>query len=222
MIHLPSVTLIIVDCVDFARAKLSYEHCCKYVTFGDAKILTHFERDEPYVEKISQIHTIQDYSLFMIRHLNQYFTTEYVLVAQWDGFVWYPELWQDEFLYYDYIGAPWPASLVQSHLSKEFCVGNGGFSLRSKRIQDFVSKDKDLILYRENKSPKIWHPFVYPEDVVICQLNREYLEQKGFKFAPEDLANDFAWENGPERKSFGVHSRISLKQHIVGLELKNL
>lgn len=43
----------------------------------------------------------------MIKELNKYIETDYVLIVQYDGFILNPKAWMDEFLEYDYIGAPW-------------------------------------------------------------------------------------------------------------------
>lgn len=194
---LPNVTLIIADCVNYERAKLSFDHCLASCAFGSAYLLTHFEVNDPLVVKIPQIKTIEEYSRFMIKDLANYFFTSHVLVAQWDGFVWNPELWTEEFLKYDYIGAPWPDYLIHPGVPKSFNVGNGGFSLRSKRLQDFLRDDNKITMHKA-------------EDVAICQLNRAYLEANGFKFCPVDLARQFSWECMEKQPAFGVHARIKL------------
>lgn len=195
--QLSSVTLLIADCVDYDRAKLAFDHCRYSCEFGQAKLLSHFDVQDPYVVKIPQIKSIEEYSTFMIKDLASYVDTEHVLVAQWDGFVWKPELWEDEFLKYDYIGAPWPESVLFKGAPKHFNVGNGGFSLRSKKLQDFLQKDPNITLHRA-------------EDVAICQLNRAYLEAKGFTFAPFDVAKRFSWECLEMSLAFGVHARLRL------------
>lgn len=195
---LPNVTLMIVDCVNYPEAMLSFEHCRSYFDFGDAKVLTHFDINEPHIVKIPKISSIQEYSIFMVKDLANYFTTDFVLVAQWDGFIWNANMWNDEFLKYDYIGAAWPGELLFPGVPKKFNVGNGGFSIRSKRLQDFM---------RDNFDNMTTH---HAEDVMICQLNRAYLEASGFTFAPKELADKFSWECGPKMDAFGVHKRMKL------------
>ncbi len=196
---LPKVTLAIVDCVDYTRAKLSLEHCKSYFRFGATKLLTHFDViNDPEVEKIPKISTIAEYSRFMVKDLANYIDTDFVLVAQWDGFIWQADKWTDEFLKYDYIGAAWPDEVMFPGVPKKFNVGNGGFSIRSRRLQEFL---------RDNFDNLTMH---HAEDVVICQLNRAYLEASGFTFAPKELADKFSWECGPKMDAFGVHARIKL------------
>jgi hypothetical protein len=198
---LENVTLLIIDCVDYDRARLAFDHCQAHFEFGDARLLTHFPVNHPGVQYIPKISSINEYNDFMIYKVANYFTTEFVMIAQHDGFIWHPEMWDDDFLKYDYIGAPWAPSLLGKGIPKKFTVGNGGFSIRSKRLQDFLRDDDNLtIKYADN----------YPEDVVICQINRAYLEKCGFTFAPVEHAMKFSWECGQKRKSFGVHARVKL------------
>jgi hypothetical protein len=196
-LDLPNLSLIIADCVNYERAKLSFDHCTSFINFGEAKILTSIDVDSPEVVKISPITRIEEYCPFMIYELPKYVNTEMVMVAQWDGFIRDINLWDDDFLKYDYIGAPWPDSILFPGVPKHFNVGNGGFSIRSKKLIDFLATDKNIT----------YHVL---EDVMICQLNRAYLEMKGFKFAPTELASKFSWECGPIHDSFGVHARIKL------------
>jgi hypothetical protein len=79
-----------------------------------------------------------------------------VLVAQWDGFVWQHRMWDPAFLDYDYIGAPWPAHLTRGEQHRNHRVGNGGFSLRSRKLQQFLAED-----------PRV--EVTDNEDVVICR-----------------------------------------------------
>lgn len=204
-LQLPSITLLVADCVDYDRAKLAFDHCRYSCNFGQAKLLTHFDVQDPFVVKIPQIKSIEEYSTFMIKDLASYVDTEHVLVAQWDGFVWKPELWEDEFLKYDYIGAPWPENVLFKGVPKHFNVGNGGFSLRSKKLQDFLQKDSNIILHRAG-------------DVAICQLNRAYLEAKGFTFAPFDVAKRFSWGCLEMSPAFGVHARLKLIKKVINFQ----
>jgi hypothetical protein len=197
---LDNVSLVIVDCVNYDRAKMSLDYCMKRVKFGEVKFLTDFDVVDPLIEKISKISSIEKYSEFIIKDLANYFTKDFVLVAQWDGFVRDANMWDDEFFKYDYIGAPWDPILLDSSVPKSYTVGNGGFSLRSKRLQEFL---------RDNHNNLIYHKF---EDVSIGQINRAYLEENGFTFAPEELAKKFSLETGPMRDSFGCHGRFILEK----------
>src|SRR5215471_672256 len=114
--------------------------------------------------------------------------TSHYLTIQWDGWALNPFAWTDEFLDYDYIGAPW-------WWHPENRVGNGGFSLRSARLGRFVAAHG--IRYSEGLQ----------EDEVICRKYRQALEFCGFRWAPELLAQRFSFEHGDPAPggSFGFH-----------------
>lgn len=201
-LYLPNVTLVLADCVDYSRGKLSLDFSTQFIHFQEVKHLTSLEVDDPRVVAIPPLGSIQDYNQFMVRDLVHYFNTTHVLVSQWDGFVLDPNCWRPAFLQFDYIGAPWPPELLleDSFRERNYVVGNGGFSLRSKKLQQ--------VLHDHYHDLDFTHP---SEDVVICQYNRAFLESKGIKFAPPEAARLFSWEceaySGP---TFGVHARIRL------------
>ena len=198
-LKLHTTTCIIADCVNFKPARRVLQHCINLCEFGDAKFFTHEipNPPDPYVVTIPQITSKQAYSHFIIKELGKYITTDFVLVVQTDGFIINPEKWTNEFLDYDYIGAPWHPSQVQKGMNENHLVGNGGFSLRSRRLQVHLSQDPNIKL-------------THPEDVIICQVYRDYLESKGFKFAPRQLANRFSCENYLWNNAFGHHAYFHL------------
>ena len=129
---------------------------------------------------------IEDYNRIMLRGLAPHVHTSHVLVVQWDGFITDPALWRDDFLDWDYIGAPWYKK------KQPPAIGNGGFSLRSRRLllalQDVPANTQT------------------PEDEEICVNQRQLLaDRHGIRIAPLALARDFACEYGRYRPSFGFH-----------------
>jgi hypothetical protein len=131
------------------------------------------------------ITTTKDYSNFLLTGLRQFVCSTHVLVIQWDSFIIHPELWADDFLKYDYIGAVWPHH-------PETPVGNGGFSLRSTKLLDALA------------SPEI--PKRHPEDFCICIDNKERLVKEfDIRFAPTELAEKFAVERSTWHPAFGFH-----------------
>jgi hypothetical protein len=132
-----------------------------------------------------------DYSRFMLRELAGHITTNYALCVQWDGFVINGAAWDPSFLEYDYIGAVWP------HFDDGHNVGNGGFSLRSRRLLEAC---KDL-QFDESQA----------EDLVIGRICRRELEDQQLRFAPESLAQKFAYERtNPTGLEFGFHGAFNL------------
>jgi hypothetical protein len=112
------------------------------------------------------------YNEFGVKELYKYIETSHVLLIQHDGYVLDGSRWSDEFLQYDYIGAPWTYKDGRN-------VGNGGFSLRSRRLHEILASDKSIDICS-------------PEDEIIGRLYRPYLEKNyGVKFAPEYLAHKF-------------------------------
>lgn len=189
MLNLDKVTLLGIDCVDVNRLIRAITICEKYANFSKIKLLTSQTTDYNHAVRIPHIGTIQDYSKFMIRELVNYVDTEYVLCVQWDAYLLNPDAWTDDYLQYDYVGAPW-------WFSDDRNVGNGGFSLRSAKFLREVSE----------MPARNYHP----EDVVCCRLMNKYLTDKGIKFAPESVAHKFSHEGNQKygrtwRNQFGFH-----------------
>lgn len=176
MLKLKNVTLLGLDCIDIDRLLVARDICVKDVEFGAVKMLTSLDSDDRDVIKIEKIGSLEEYSEFFIKKLNKYIDTDFVLVIQHDGFVLSAENWREEFLNYDYIGAPWLGYFKDE---VEHNVGNGGFSLRSKKLHDILAQDDHIEIGAY-------------EDNVICRQYRTYLEEKGCKFAPEEIAGKFA------------------------------
>jgi hypothetical protein len=132
------------------------------------------------------------------------------LIVQYDGYIINPDKWKDEFLNFDYIGAPWSKPhesdriFARDPFGNLQRVGNGGFSLRSKKLLDLAKK---LNLK--------WEPYrdCYNEDGYICVFKRHIYEENGCKFAPLDVAKYFSHEADiPEVQGimpFGFHGKWS-------------
>ena len=189
MLELPNVTLFYILTEKDLHAAID---CEEHINFG-------------CVVNVAELPTYEAYNRFMVKALHECFDTSHVLTVQWDGFVVDPSKWTDEFLQYDYIGAPiWNGE-----------NGCGGFSLRSKRFceasatLDFDKRDYDL-LRRRHIRPKD----VPNEDFFLCIEKRAELESMGMRFAPIELADRFAWSKESGRiwpGSFGFHSPVSME-----------
>ncbi|MDQ2996431.1 MAG: hypothetical protein M3R61_05165 [Chloroflexota bacterium] len=189
MRELPQVTLIGVDCVDVERLLHAAEVCQRSIRFGDVRMLTSLPHEHPSIVPIAPITSREAYSSFVVKQLNSYVDTPLALIIQYDGFILNPDAWCDEYLAYDYIGAPWWEE-------QEYIVGNGGFSLRSKRLLALTQQDDAI------RDPTELDPSDAPEDWYLCVMIRPYLEEHGIRFAPAELAKQFAFEGGDEH--FGV------------------
>lgn len=201
-VKIKDVTLIIIDCKNYGLATMALLSCMNRCEFDRVLFLTDADLEVEGVEvvNIPSIRSKEEYSAFIIKELHQYFDTPHCLIIQHDGIILNADCWDDGFKQFDYIGACW------MYPKGEYNVGNGGFSLRSKRIMDIVAND-DFI--------KILHP----EDEILGRLYRRYLEQTyDIRFAPDEVANKFSFElNAPTQKTFGHHAYFHrpYKEHIV-------
>lgn len=194
MLDLPDVTLCCVDTRSVAQAFYALRQCMAHARFGRVV----FFGPEPDASQgpapegidwvtIPALRGIQDYNRIVLKDLAAHVHTSHVLIVQWDGFITHPELWRPEFLTVDYIGPPW------YHGGHPGMVGNGGFSLRSKRLLDALASLDKL-------------DTTEPEDMVICVQRRAELEREhGIRFAPLDMAQAFGCEYGAYKACFGFH-----------------
>lgn len=193
MLNLPHVTLCCVDTRLPQMALEAMQTCMTRIAFGDAILITRPEHGlvpascALRIIERDDIKSVHDYSRVMLKELGQHLRTTHLLIVQWDGYVLNPDMWQDEFLDFDYIGPVWP-QYKDAHR-----VGNGGFSLRSRKLIDALSDHR-------------FEP-AHPEDVCICRTHRAELEQHhGIRFASEALAHRFAFEREePTGPTFGFH-----------------
>lgn len=196
LLSLPDVTLFGIDAHDPKGILRSAEICQRDIEFGDVKIIT----ERLFVGR-------EGYSDFCINRMAEYVNTSHVLIIHADGYILNPSAWDNDWLQYDYIGATW-------WYKDNMNVGNGGFSLRSKKLLDMLS-----VMGIEH---------THPEDNVICRELRPILEQQGIKFAPEEVANRFSIEayNTPDNKyngQFGFHGyNVDLSEVAPYLQLKKV
>jgi Protein of unknown function (DUF5672) len=180
-LRLPDVTLVGIDTRP-ERLEHPLAECTREIEFGHVCLIS----DAP-------IRSAKEYSRWVCTELYRHVATSHLLLFQWDGYVKNPRAWSDAWLQYDYIGAPWWHDDGMN-------VGNGGFSLRSRRLMEIVATDPAIREY-------------HPEDVKICRRYRPYLESEhGVRFAPEEVARRFSLEGHkqPSRThttEFGFHGR---------------
>jgi hypothetical protein len=206
MLDLSAITLLCVETRDPALAHFAIQKCTKQASFGKVVLITDLAKlsnrindqtsnqtEDQKVARLQGIEYIQappikttkDYSDLLLTGLRQYIAGTHVLVIQWDSFILHLELWADDFLQYDYIGAVWPHH-------PDTPVGNGGFSLRSVKLLEAL------------ECPTITKR--HPEDFCICVDNKATLEnQFGIRFAPTNVAEQFAVERSDWHPAFGFH-----------------
>jgi len=197
---LTDVTLVAVTSVAIDPTINALRASMRQASFGEVLLLS--DRIPPggldpaiTWRQINRLQSRADYSRFMLRDLADHISTSHVLCVQWDGFVLRGSAWDPRFLDFDYIGAVWP------QFDDGHNVGNGGFSLRSKRLLEAC---KGL-------------PFegFESEDIVIGRANRSRLEEEEIRFAPASIASRFAYERAPPPgEEFGFHGSFNLVDHL--------
>lgn len=179
-LQLPQVTLICLTNKNFNEHKKAIDKSCEGTDFGAVKLI--------WDEKCN---SIDEWNRKIIYELHNYVDTEFAMLIHADGYIINPQCWQDDFLNYDYIGAPWP--LPQDDYSYRTGTGTGqiirvgnSVSLRSRRL---------LTLPSELSLP--WSSYYgnTNEDGFLCVHNRDILVQHGIKFADIDIAKYFSKEH---------------------------
>jgi len=202
-LKLPDVTLVMVETREHALARMAIEDCLRVAEFGDVLVLTDkpmfFDFMQSYCSQC-QIHTVPDWpdkvgwSRAWWFDVPPKLRTSQTLNIQWDSWIWDVSMWRDEFLKYDFIGAPWWYKDGKND-------GNGGFCLKSTRLARYIAKHRDK------------YPCDTPvDDDLLCRKYRPALEDAGFVWAPERVAFDFAFEcTRPSATSrhFGFHAMFN-------------
>jgi hypothetical protein len=181
------------------------------------------KRVETQWVKIPRMKNYQDdYKTVSLKLIPHICIEDYNLILHPDGFAVNRDAWTDEFLEYDYIGAAW----------NDGRVGNGGFSLRSRKLYDALldlnvglksSDYSDIIHITDFHITNTQGQYEIPEDNVICKIHKSELETKyGIKFAPTHIANRFSVEHNYSHewvgKSLGFHGKHGIAKQY-GVEL---
>jgi Protein of unknown function (DUF5672) len=198
MLNLPDVTLVLIETREHDLAQLALDDCEQQAEFGEVLVFTdrpsQFMRSNRRVVTVPDWPTKQGWSRCFWYDVPLHVRTSHALCIQWDSWVVAPEMWRDEYLAFDYIGAPW---WYKDGLN----VGNGGFSLRSTRLMRFVRKNRAQF-------PCI----VDTDDDLYCRRYRPILQDAGFVWAPEPTAMNFAFEcvrPDPTARHFGFHAAFN-------------
>ena len=196
MKDLKNIDIITINCTNTHAGIMAIKHCQKYFNFGRAIMFTHDEivADTIEIIKIKKLNSVNEYNDFVLR-LNQFINNEFVLVVQDDGFIINQNKWDDLFLNYDYIGAPWSSHEDSAWIELQnqnirqymyenlkhtiFC--NGGFSLRSNKFLKYSSQFTTCN--------------GIGEDSFLNIVNNNKANEFGIKHPPFELALKFSYEN---------------------------
>ena len=152
--------------------------------------------------------SLKGYNQFCLAELHKHVETTHCLTVQSDSRIVNPAAWDDAWLEYDYIGAPWPPG----HTGTPYRVGNSGFCLRSARLLRATAHlPNDTYIWRGTVKQSS------RDDVITCVMYRARLEEQGLTFAPVEVAAKFAFESPtPESpalaEQFGTHTLRSRKR----------
>ena len=210
-LKLSNVTLLSATSTEADAAQLSMRISLHNIEFGSSKLLCTIDPKIKYpdIEYISipPLKNVDDYNEIIFQDLHKYFETSHCLIVQADSFVVNSKFWSNDFLKYDYIGGPWPDKIqVNPNLIldlKKNPVGNGGFSMRSRKLVETTAK----INFKSLNFP------MKAEDVVICHYLYQKMIDSGIRFAPAKLAAQFSLENidNPYNQNansvFGFHGK---------------
>ncbi len=201
MLSLSSVTLVMIETREHTLARMAIEDCLAKVEFYDVLIFT--DRPTEFANLPARVQLVPnwpkklDWCKFRWSEVSPYLQTSHALFIEWDAWVWDVSMWDDAFLEYDYIGAPW-------ELRKKKSVGGGGFSLISTRLKRFL---------RANL--KDYPCLNVTDDAILCCAYRPSLETRGFVWAPENVAHRFSLEYcrpSPASRHFGFHSAFNFSE----------
>jgi len=215
MIDLKDVTLISVSSVKINETLFALNESRKEIKFAETIFVTHEKPiglpDNIRYDECEKISNINAYNYYVIYDLSKHVNTKHCLLIHYDGYIVRPHKWDDAFLKWDYIGSPWPIkpNAYIDPFGNHIRVGNGGFSLRSKKLLDVPSKVEIPFEVNIGDFYKHMNAGLYNEDGNICVHNRHIFEELGCKFAPVEVAAHFAQENDtPEIRgidAFGFH-----------------
>lgn len=177
MLKLHNVTLVAVTDIDRKGCWEALERSSEGIEWGCVTLLT------------PELGSIDAWNKFIVYELHKYVTTEFAMLVHADGYVINPQAWNQKFLEYDYVGAPWPlprdSYSYRTPAGEVIRIGNS-VSLRSKKLLELPTKlGLEWKSYYGNTN----------EDGFICVHNREILEEHGVRFAPIEVAKYFSKEH---------------------------
>lgn len=194
MLKLPDVTLVALSGIGYKQYEnaRAIELSCEGVEWGAVK----------YIQQ-GNITNIDSWNRAVIYDLHKYIDTDFAMFVHGDGYVINPGAWKDEFLDYDFVGAPWPLPRddysYRTPKGELVRVGNS-VSIRSKRLLEIPSRlGLEWRNYYGNTN----------EDGFLCVHQRATLETNGVKFAPLEVAKYFSKEHEIEEnqgiETFAFH-----------------
>ena len=205
-LNLNNIDLVAMDCLHPEETIKSLNISMCGIDFGhiflfDANKSDYRDVDNIEFIRIPKIYSRNGYSDFCLR-LTNYCNNDFLLYTQNHAFIINPECWDNKYLEYDYIGAPWTSKMIMSW-NMINRVGNGAFSLRSKKFLDFSN---------QFSSCEGWN-----EDGYLTNFRLKDALSSFIKFPDADLAFKFSCESleinqiFDPKNHFGFHGNDKLE-----------
>lgn len=186
MIEFNNISLVCVTSVSIKASLKALVYSSKKIKFKKILFISNILPDNfenfknvNFVKINETFNNTKEWGRFIIFDLYKYIETDYICLIHDDGFIVNPDSWSENFLKYDYIGAPWPIpkkkydKFFRDSDNKLIRVGNS-VSIRSKKLLELPSQ---LGLQWTD-------PYGYfHEDGFLCVQNRKILIDNGIKFA---------------------------------------
>jgi hypothetical protein len=186
------VTLVTIETMYHGLAKRAMEETLSRVPFKHALVFS----DQDFLPGAKHVKiehgNMESYCNLLLKGMLEHVETPFVIFQQWDAMVHDGSKWRDYFLLNDYIGAVWP---WRPHGQN---VGNGGFSLRSRKLLEALQATH---IQLDPNDPE--HGI--QEDNYIAIKHRPWLEAQGIKFALAPVADQFSMELNPEGYNAMAH-----------------
>jgi hypothetical protein len=200
-IRAKDITLLAVSSIKISETILALQKSSENMIFDNIKLVSH-ERPIGLPEQIKYeycppIKNINEYNYYIFKKLTEHIDTKFCLLIQYHAYIVDYTLFNNFWLDYDYIGAPWVYSNT-AYITDEgehISVGNGGFSLRSKQLMDLPRKMGWELQERRG---------FYNEDGNLTVYRRREMLDLGIKYAPVEVAAKFSYENPVPENGYGT------------------
>lgn len=202
----PLIELVLVDMGDTASALNLLCHCHNLMPQGFFTRISICSPSPsiplpPYVNHIQcsfQSGNMFGYNIWLVREFWRFLNCDHIFSIHRDGYILNPDKWTDDFLMYDWIGAPWPDYPNG---------GNGACCIMSRQFLKWIANNPIPILDG------------MAQDRYICETLYGTALANGFRFAPRSLCARFALElditEYPRtlKDVFGFHGKWFLDHH---------
>lgn len=203
------VTLLAISSIEIPATIRALQLSSEHLDFGAVKLISDIKPELPLGikhEYCPRINNIMDFNHYVFSELHKHISTSHCLMVQFHAWIINPDMWKDSWLEFDYLGAPWPVK-ENSYIAnngERVRVGNGGFSLRSRKLMELPSI-LGLPLTSEQG-------YFNEDGNITCYYRKEFLNA-GIKYGTLEEACQFSFENRvPEneniRKTFGFHRNM--------------